>query len=443
MTIPDNLTAHYGVGLSYDPVSYKYGYEDPTVALLERIRNRAILNGRNRITQLQINYLQSYLSTSPPTVAQFKDLLISMALGLAGRCCQTRDVSFTLLTGHAMRYWTMNNATSLLWRRVPPFSKEVPYVIKDGFYGLAGSLAFMMFKYNDSGQGLYPLQLVQRMLDWFWYDLADATLARVQAPVIEDKENLIHDLLALEQVKKQDSHLINLTPRQQHAFAIQQIGIGMFPFKGYEALLDAAWASPQDVNLVEIASPILRIIRSNSLTPGDWSEFRKRFILGEYSASLVNAITDIQTFLKSVEGNPLRARFKLEEASAMTFQQLANLALLFNKPAGMPLVYLALTVQALMRAANLLVGLRREVQMQPLSNFLFEEAQQDVRLKLAKEFSTAYDAMAALGFNNVLLDGAGMSYRYFLTSVDLIQGMAGTLISKDGNERLYEFEIDN
>jgi hypothetical protein len=380
------------VGLSYNPNDIRFGNTDSIQYLFERRRNQAILQGSLRLFQLQIDYANSYLNIPTFTVLAYRDLLLSIALSMAARCAQSRDILYLELTSHAKKYWERygNN----FWDAVPLYEDDPNFSPDSGFYGVAGSLAFWMYKHQDTGQGLYPTQLLERMLSYFWSDLGvDPSLPAA----------LLQDSL------------------------FSKLQIANVPLSAYENMFTKI-VSSQINSLPNWQAAIVLALRRNLLTIADWESLRSRWILNEINPLLVSVIHDMSIPI----GNEAAALGVYE--AAIPVNNFADQLLTIAPPAGMPLVYIALTVQGLVAAINFINSLS-DLYDVPFTDFIDRDVYADLRYQIALQLATAHDALGALGMFNTLYEASGLSYRILIA----ITQLTDQTIPQDGTTRLYRF----
>lgn len=376
------------VGLSYNPNSLRFGNTDSVQNLLERQRNQTILQGSLRLFQLQMDYTNSYLNIPALTLLAYRDMLLSVALAMVGRCAQTRDVLYLEMTSHANKYWAAygNN----FWSSVPLYSDNPNFTPVKGFYGVAGSLAFWMYLHEDTGQGLYPTELIQKMLHYFWSDLGADPTATVST---------IHETV------------LNKTQLDQ------------LPLGSYESLFNRLIGADL-TTLQNWEAQIALALRRNLLTVGDWENLRSRWLLNEINLTLVKVIQQmvIQDTVSDIYSTP----YFVETVS----NNLLNVA----PPAGMPLVYIAFAVQGLVNAIEL-INNQTTLYDVPFSDFIAQTTYEDLRYEIAVQLATVYDAFGALSMFNTFYEAAGLSYRFLVA----INQLTTQTINQIGPTRLSKF----
>ncbi len=415
MALPEStLPSFHAVGLPFDPDELRYGSTNTDRTFHERILARAILAGKNRLLQLGLRYLKSYLQTKTITVLHYRDLILSIALNKLTRCVQCKDAAYIELTEHSRRFWTSNvNAKDLIWPAIPEFNPKVPFEIEPGYYGVAGSLAFYFFKYEETGDRLYPLELLDKVLNLFWKEVKGLSITDIDV------------VSPLQQ-----------TARERHSILLAELQCLSFPFVSYQQALNKLWSTPMAQQPLG-ALDILKLAKRSLLVPSDWSDLKQRMILGEYSSAIIPLLSNFQSFINA--SPEARIFYEVSGYGNNFFEQMESSIQALAKPTGMPMVYQAFAIEGLYRVAKLITELPKEVHSLPLSEFLVKPAYETVRLELANYFALSYDAYAALGFFNTLVEADGLSYRAFVSSVSMLAENELSELSAESDWRLFEF----
>jgi len=391
------VNSNHFVGLSYRPDDVRFGHDSSYQYFFERRRNQAILQGSLRLFDLQTQYARSQSESPVYTLLVHRDNLISLALALSLRCLQTRDILYVEMTTHAQRFWEKNSNN--FWSELPAFEDNPNYTPEDGFTGVAGSLAFLLYANQDMGQGLYPIELIEKMLSYLWPACGTQT---------------------------------NRTPQQKQADLIQCLGARFIPFAQYQAALTNLYNSDLNALTTNVRSLLVRI-RQRLITLTDWELLKLRWVLGEINNELIDSIVELQTLVnqdtdlsRNLQLNPLNP------TTLTTFTQQVNQIL---PPAGAPLFYVGLTVEALINVARSITQ-TPELHATPYSEFLVSSSHTNLRSQWSLQFATAYDAMAVLAQLSTLYEARGLSYRFFLLALQLIEGLGS--IPATGPYRLQE-----
>jgi len=392
------VKTYKSVGLSYNPNDLKFGHVNNLEYFFERRRNQVILQGALRLYQLQAAYARSLVETPSYTVLAFRDNLLSIALSLSLRCAQTKDVLYMEMTNHASTYWAKYGNT--FWVEIPDYSSDPEYVPDTAFCGVAGSLAFLLHQNQDTGAGLYPHQLLQKMLDYLWEEL---------------------DILS------------SLNPSEKVNTFLEKIGADHIPFDKYESALTSIASSNLNELSSELQTFVVQNIRRKLLTPNDWSRLKLRWLLKEVTPEVVSAITALQLIANQEE--QVRQRFGLP-ISSLNLEEFDDTLLSLLPPAGTVLMFVGFAVEGLLKA---IVSITETDELHSIAyqDFLGRSDYAEFRRSVAMNISTTYDALGALGVFNTLYEARGLAYRMYLTALQLIAGQ--TPISKTEFTRLNGF----
>lgn len=390
-----SLESHKFVGLSYEPNDVRFGHNGDFQYFFERRRNQAILQGALRLFEIQTQYARSQSQAPSYTMLVHRDNLLAIALSLALRCIQTRDVLYTEMTTHAKRYWkTYGNN---FWSSVPLFEDDENYSPEVGFAGVAGSLAFMLYRNQDNGAGLYPSQLLRRMLNYVWDAIGTSS---------------------------------ETTPQQKQQDLIAYLEGQQIPFFQYQQALQKIYQT--DLALLHPdLQQFLITMRRRMLTPSDWTSLRLRWVLGEYVDELLITIKELQNIVNN--NFELQQFYNLPELSVSIIDNFNSKQLQAIAPAGPALFYIALAVESLLNVAQQITD-TPELHTITYLQFLNQGSYQTIRRPWALTLSTAYDAMGVLGTLDTMYEAKGLAYRFFISALQLIQG--DTTIEADGPTRL-------
>jgi hypothetical protein len=397
-----DLVTNKVVGVSYNPDDLRFGYSNPNDYYIEKKRMKALLAGKTRLFNLQVKYSQSYLAGNTFSVINYRDMLMSLAINVAMRCLQTSDVSYTSLTTHAQRYWKRYGKD--FWLSVPTFEDTPEFKVEEGYYGLAGSLAFWLYKNQDTCDDLYPLQILERILEYFWDDLG------ITETLPKNKQEQLFNNLEID-----DNYFELLTTALNKLYILN--------------------VSDQPSGAI---NP-LKLLKQNFLSANDWANLKKRILLGEIDDALLLAIKSLQEMCNdNIES---RTFYGLPVKSDVYVDELITNLLLIAKPAGLALVYQAFALEGLINAINKLNDLSESALTGTFAEFLSVDIYSAVRYEVAELLTTTYDAFGALGHFNSILEARGLAYRIFLSCLQLIKNNNNKYISEDGDYRLLRFVL--
>lgn len=404
-SLPNALSGFNSTALSYDPDTLRFGAENTADYFLERRRNRVLLQGRARLVSLQSEYARSYLSANPLTLLHYRDLLLSTCVSLALRSVQSRDVAYKKLTTHSTRYWQKSSTS--FWSAVPHFEDSPTYKADTGFWGLAGSVAFELYRAQASGEGLYLAELIQLMLSKVWASshLTDATAKGKQDQLLNTLQLTSVSCLSYENALTK----LNTTPLEQ-----QPSG----------------------------ARDVLATLRQSFLTSSDWQSLRPRLILGEYSDELLLTLQQLRAFAQS--SSTVREYYQLpSETLNLNFQQLEQTLLTLLPPSGSVLVYQALAISGLLQVINAINNLSETDRQTELALIVQDPDFSSFCITAASNLATAYDACSALGLFGTLLEAKGLAYRFFLSALQWVRHQPSPFISAEGSTRLHSFLFES
>lgn len=391
------LVSHAAVGLYYETHELRFGYDDDTENLDRRSINRTLLDGINRIFQLQSQYMKAYSSQQVVTVQQYRDLLVSLALGKCVRCAQTRDTSYTQLTNHSEQLWNEKKITDF-WPELGSSSDEP---LPSGFYGPLGSLAFHLYKNNKTGEGLLPLDLLDEMLKTFWLDLEVDP---------------------------------SLFANQRHIEILTKLGVQTAAFNQWTVMLSRLHQIP--VSHQPIGARFHhKKLRQLLLNDTDWAFLKQRFILSETIPGIADLIDGVLNWAAG-------------DTQVALFYQLTDFGLASDiqnnikeiaQPSGMPLIYLAFAIEGYVKAARALTN--EAFLLEDLETFLKSENFLDVKLEVARYLALSHDAWAALGRFQTFNEAAGFSYRDYCASLMFVLASKENFLISSGQTRLIDFEL--
>lgn len=307
-------------------------------------RRRLLTMGSLRLGQLA----QERLRGDPRQVQGVADCLLGIALQASTRSLITRD-----------SHWRRPNAAALAFFRGPYAGLLWPEHgdCEPGFYGVAGSLAFTLYRRREPGVGLAPPQLLTAMLRGFWED-----------------QHTSYD------------H----TPRQRvqallERYDLQQNWAGMVRF------LDAVYTEVPATCGGCLRAALYELHR-RGLGPDCWSWLKRRVLLQEIPPGLVPVWGLLQEELNRNEA--LRRHYQLPARAVSWLEQCVQRLQGLAIPAGFPLVLWALVVEGLLKAAVLLV----DYQQLSWLEYLADVDAEPHRYAVAEHLALAYDALEALGW---------------------------------------------
>lgn len=394
------INSYKAVGFSYDPNDLKFGHQDNLQYFLERRRNQTLLQGALRLFNLQTQYARSSSLVNIFTVLHYRDSLVAIALSLALRCLQTRDVMYTELTTHANYYWQQYGAN--YWSSLPVFEDDPTFTPDKGFTGLAGSLAFLLYLHQDLGHGLYPIELLEKILEYVWTDL---TLDP------------------------------DLTPQAKQQGLFTLLSLSELPFDTYTRILTEFLVWPLE-DIAPAFQGLAISARQQMLSVNDWYELKGRWILGEVSPELAPLLVGIQTVLNG--HSELSNSYAVSPFDPEIIQTSWTASRQLLAPSGATLFYAALIVDALTQIARQITDLQAIHGME-FRAFLSDPTYAELRLAWANLHATAYDAGGVLGLFNTLYEAKGLTYRFYLAALQLLQSQPS--LTATGPYRLHEFLI--
>jgi len=411
------MADNYTVAFSYNPEDLRYGYASETEALYERIRNRALIQGKLRVIQIRAEYLASYASAlNEPTLGHLRDLLVGIGLGQYVRCMQSVDTNYSVLSSHANRYWS-GHAITDVWEEVPAYDKDNPYEVEPGFYGLAGSLGFLLYIADETGEGLLPVQLIERSLSLAWNNVG-----------IDYSET---------------------TPKQRHRELTTRLGVaGYDNWAVIERIVNRLYLFNSELDGVTIPESLQSaagLLYGSLALPGTWSFLKQRFLLGEVDDELVPCFDAVQVALNTdVE---LRAEYNASTYNDTFFSDILAAADSILPPAGTPLFYSAFAAESAAAAVSIIETFARDnpnvdIFSLPLTAVQSIPLYSQLRATLAEALALGYDAYAALAFFGNSLEAAGYSYRFYLIAAYLLEKNHVCVIPTDTDWRLAEFMFD-
>jgi len=359
--------SHYSVGLPINAYHSKFGALDTAAAAARRQQSIEIIQNTSGLTRQFYQYLAGYSSSSLITLGQYKDLLIALAIGKSVRSAQAKDMSYTQLTNHSLFWWK-----SFCFREAWPEGST-------GTHGPLGSLAY----YIPDGQPNNPMDFLNAALDAFWEGIG---LSYSLAPEVRHS-----NLLAM------------LMP---------------------EAATVAAWEAALNTlhtkdNIPDVAVSALKLLRSQVLGSSSWDNLYLRFLLGEINPVVAEAL---QIMFNVCTSNPAVLEYFAWPDTTTKPQDLFNKVQAFQQPSGMPQVYLALSIEAWLKAARLLITTFEHNALfaqLPYEGFFLLEDTKPLGRELATWLALAYDAWAVLAKFNTFSEASGVSYRSYLESLNL------------------------
>ena len=398
MVLDKELAGNYAVATPYSPDDFRLGYEDSAKYFLNRKISKILLDGKSRIYQLHQKYLKSYLSSRVLTVRAYRDMLMSLALIASARSVQSKDSNYSTLTTQSKRYWS--TSTVHFWETMPTYEQYEDTYDVGGLYGLAGSLAFSMYSNLNNGNGLLPLDFLKQVLT---YNL-------------ESIDSTYEDTAVESQSKLFSSINLNNIPYTQIELAFNKI------------IADGVNTPYLDM---------LKKVRDNLLTVNDWNNLKQRLILGEYSDLTMECL---KYFInKCFTDSTFKSYYSIPETDLNCFSILEQKQNELFPTTGSVLFYQAMHLKGIVKTIELLESLPDAVFNSEFSLLLVSTTYQNLVLQCGANVATSYDACGALSLFQTIYEAEGLSYRYFLTSLQIIRNLEKPYISEAGSTRLLEF----
>lgn len=403
------MTNHYIIGLSQDSDTLRFGYTDQKVFLYNQARDRTLIQGVNKFILMMNSYIESFskVQMSDLTVGHQKDLFISLAIGKTIRCCQTIDSLYDTLTPHSEKFWKQSNAHFQVWGSPPlDFIKTNQYSAPEGYYGVAGSLGFYLFKYLPNIENLSPLDIISKAVDIFWTDL-----------------NIDPALSA----------------KQIHNKVLEKININNINFKAYEVALKYIWDKP---GIDPSISNIIYDLRSWGIQPEDLTNLKQKILFSNLNPSVLKALTQLQTFINySLYNNfPLDDELNIPNVNPTTFETISKNILKISNPSGMALVYQVLAISGLVKAAKVLTNVQPQILKSKYYDYIKYSNNVTLFTQVADNLATTYDAYGALAFEGTLTEARGLSYFAYQKALEFISyDTSLTVPFNNNNSRLTGF----
>lgn len=391
MPLDKPIVSYVATPLSYRPDELRFGFSNQEENLAEQKRNRLLISGCNRLFKLQKDFYQGYSSSRRVSVAQVRDLFISICVGKINRCTQTRDSTLTQLTTHCDRWWQANTNLQV-WPNLPAYDPDAPYNPEGGFYSVLGTLAFYMYLNEDPGSGLNPLDLVDRTLAYFWVKLSE-----------------VADDIGL---------LITETPASRMQALGNYIGLSISESNAVIQELDQVYNTRYTPP--NSAPDYYKILKRNLILPTDWLLLRKRIFAGEYLDSLIQVIPGLE-----IENLP-------------DFPAITNRVLSIAPPCGLSLVYLALAVEGMSKFARLLAN-QSDLNLE-YSQFI-QQMPESLKQEALKYLSLSYDAWGRLAEMNLLYEAAGFTQRIYAHAAEIVLSSQLAVYPDTGDYRLTEVSL--
>jgi hypothetical protein len=378
------LTQHKAVGIAIPPFEARYGYEDPNKALAALSKNHVILQGTQRVYELQVTYLRGYASNSTVSLRQYRDLLLSLALGKLIRNAQCRDSEYTTLTTHADRWWS-KHSFSEAWN----IDLEADLDTEDSatqlvFGGPLGSLAYLLLKHNLEAQTANPVELCTSALELFWAD-----------------EGIPYE---------------TTSPNKRLDLILKDVGLDQIDWVQWQLALDRLDQTPLSEQPPE-ANQIIIPFRQALLNSGDYDNLQRRLLLGEFNPAIVETL---DLLLDLVETSEQAAQFYGLAATPIRASALTEKLEGLWPPAGSPMIFVSYLVEAYSKAAQIITeapDLDLDIK---LTNFLSASQHAELRMEIALWLALAYDAWSMLGIYQTLYEAMGQGYRSYLAALQMV-----------------------
>jgi hypothetical protein len=361
--LPNKLIGMHLVALYGNQSDMKFGYENPVVAMNNRLIQRQSITHDSVLAELEFKYLSSYkraTETTGVTLLHIRDCFLGYAIYLARRNSQGYDLNLSELTNNAIRFNSIRRKFTR-YERLKLLGKEV-----ENFRGLNGTLSSYAAIDEVDGSSIY--QYLTNLLQNYYSSI---------------------NLEYLDLPAKRQSNLLSYLLEDYSFVFLQDKLLSIYRASKLQSI-------PNDyINEV-------RFIRQNLLSEELLSDIKLRILLGEYPEVMEKLL------------------YKLDINVKVIIEKLKNL----SPPSGMVLFYLANAVEGYLSAALAIMeinDLAMDYQALILNKRKYKEVCNDIALALMQ----TSDALSILGYFNTLKEARKIAYLSAATShklaVDIIK----------------------
>ena len=303
MVLPDDLKTSYTSELSFTPEQLNFGFSSVSRFNIEKERSLKLLISSGKLAEVGQRFFESSNSDGVFTLSKFIDSLIASAIKYSIYNAQFYEDKATKMTSHCQKAWFKYDSRQV-WDYLSTRNNEQEDSL--GFVGAPlGTLAYY-FAYTDD-LNLEIDEALNKCLTTFWSMVGGN-----------------YELLPAERHKR----LVNaILPSQK--------------------VLEEVKATLLEVLYLDFADQdhVCRAILNRYLVgPEDFNNLGLRMLLGRYNNALVKVLNILLADERS------RSRFNLNDQHSL--EEVEDKILSLVKPVGMPLVYIAFLVEALLKLAT-------------------------------------------------------------------------------------------
>jgi hypothetical protein len=348
MPLPNRLKTILSSDLPYTPSQLNFGSSSQEKFNADRKRNLGLHQALGHLTDWGERFWKSYNESSEPTLAHYRDLLISKAIEVMCYNAQFTDSSQDRLTTHAAKVW-MKYDHRQLWSYIPPVASEVETDYR--FAGLLGTLAYYFTHTDIKEKDLIQSIEACLMNLWTLCGAIDYTLTPGQRLL-----KLIELMLPSKEIVSE------ITSTLQHTLTTEDSR-----YKSARALL-----------------------YRNLIGAADFKELRSKLLVGEYNSCYLEV-------LDRLANDDL-----ISKNLAQSLKDTENKVKSLIKPAGMPLIFLAFVVESYLEVIKGIEKLSPEIKSVSMSDFTTKESYRLMRNKIFTTLSLALDSLEALNYFKTL-----------------------------------------
>lgn len=367
--------------LPIPPWFLKYGWTNHREFLTYRQYIFHILAGQTNLMTLMKEYSDSYSKARTKTVLHYRDYLVTQVIYHSLQSVMYTDTSQSELTPH------VDKALSEL-----EMKKYWPYLMKDYTdnvdFTYAGHLGTFAFNFLYSNLKGHPVEMFSRLVEVFWnfqgYRTADSPQTRLQG---------IKNILRL------DSSFDNSA---------------LTAFRDLLSVTD-----PEDSRY---AAKLYA--RRNGVELQDASSLSLRVLFGNYPEELLTILI---------------AAFGDDQVRIETLRKAAKGVLSIAKPLGVRMLFQALVIEGLVKAAQVLNTLPPNILFTDLQIFLKEYSQYaELKYNVAKALALSYDGFKALQIANYVYSAEENANNMLRLLLPWLESSGSEVIGKTESGRLGE-----
>lgn len=318
------------------PEFLKYGWDNHEEYLRDRQYLYHILAGRTNLIVKAKEYSDSYTKARIKTVLHYRDYLITQMIYHSLQSTLYQDSGKQNLTPHAARAFAQLDRNKIWPYLIDTHTDSVDFE----YAGHLGSLAFYFIYGNLKG---YPVEIYTRLINLFW-SLQGLTISQSPAERIQR----IKTLLRLDE------------------------NLDVYTTRAFSQLMSI---DPEN----ELYSAVLYARRSG-IEVADVSDISNRILFGNYSDESILV---------------LAAAFTPERLEVLRKSILGSLSI--AKPSGIRLLFQALVIEGLTKAASIISQLPQQILLTDLNSFLTAYPEySEQKYNIAKALSTSFDGFKAL-----------------------------------------------